>query len=131
VGHPLQRKAAGVLLSGRAVPLGPSCCPYLPECVEGKFSEVELPLYGVLRSWLRGSAGGIMLVVERELKALPLNGDAGLCDGHITPPALRRFSIAAPLYLPFQVYATNTGGGRLGGLCSRVTCHNFSWQRPL
>src|SRR5918994_385249 len=24
--------------------------PYSPECVEGEFSEVELPLYGVLRS---------------------------------------------------------------------------------
>jgi hypothetical protein len=29
---------------------GPSFCPYSPGCVEGKFSEVELPLYGVLRS---------------------------------------------------------------------------------
>src|SRR5215203_6089731 len=28
----------------------PSLCPYSPECVEGKFSEVGLPLYGVLRS---------------------------------------------------------------------------------
>ena len=24
--------------------------PYSPECVEGEFSEVELPFYGVLRS---------------------------------------------------------------------------------
>ena len=28
--------------------LGPSSCPYSPECVEGEF--LELPLYGVLRS---------------------------------------------------------------------------------
>jgi hypothetical protein len=28
---------------------------YSPKCVEGKFSEVELPLYGVLgSSWVRG-----------------------------------------------------------------------------
>jgi hypothetical protein len=33
--------------------------------VEVQFYEVELPLYGVLGSWLRGSAGGIMLTVER------------------------------------------------------------------
>jgi hypothetical protein len=25
--------------------------PYSLECVEGRFSEVELPLYGVLGSW--------------------------------------------------------------------------------
>jgi hypothetical protein len=24
--------------------------PYAPDCLEGKFSEVELPIYGVLRS---------------------------------------------------------------------------------
>src|SRR5215218_932896 len=28
---------------------GPLSCPYSPECVEEKFLEVELPLYGVLR----------------------------------------------------------------------------------
>src|SRR5215216_8158412 len=26
--------------------------PYSPECLEGEFCEVELPIYGVLRSWL-------------------------------------------------------------------------------
>jgi hypothetical protein len=30
--------------------LGPFSCPYSPKCVEGVFSEVELPLYGVLGS---------------------------------------------------------------------------------
>jgi hypothetical protein len=40
---------------------------YSPECVEGLFFEVGLPLYGFLRSWLRGSAGGIMLVVEVDI----------------------------------------------------------------
>jgi hypothetical protein len=40
---------------------------YSPNFVEGEFSEVELPLYGVLRSWHRGSAGGIMLVVEGDI----------------------------------------------------------------
>jgi hypothetical protein len=29
---------------------GPYFCLYSPECVEGRFSEVGLPLYGVLRS---------------------------------------------------------------------------------
>src|SRR5215212_5991034 len=29
---------------------GTSLCLYSPECVEGEFSEVELPIYGVLRS---------------------------------------------------------------------------------
>jgi hypothetical protein len=29
---------------------GPYYCLYSPECVEGRFSEVGLPLYGVLRS---------------------------------------------------------------------------------
>src|SRR5687768_3052883 len=29
---------------------GPTSHPYSAECVEGEFSEVELPLYGVLRS---------------------------------------------------------------------------------
>jgi hypothetical protein len=28
-----------------------SSCPYSPECVEGEFSEVELPIYGVLVSF--------------------------------------------------------------------------------
>jgi hypothetical protein len=28
----------------------PSSCLYSPECVEGEFSKVELPLYGVLGS---------------------------------------------------------------------------------
>ena len=28
----------------------PFSLPYSPECVEGVFSEVELPFYGVLRS---------------------------------------------------------------------------------
>ena len=32
--------------------------------LEGEFCEVELRNDGVLRSWLRDSAGGIMLVVE-------------------------------------------------------------------
>src|SRR5829696_6701228 len=31
----------------------------------------ELRLYGVLRSWLRGSAGGIMLVVKGEIPLGP------------------------------------------------------------
>src|SRR5215217_8517004 len=44
---------------------GPFFCPYSPECVEEKFC--ELRLYGVLGSWLRGSAGGIMLVVEEDI----------------------------------------------------------------
>src|SRR5215217_4870177 len=39
---------------------GPSICPYSPECVEGKFSEVELPLYGVLRSSRLTSSDGII-----------------------------------------------------------------------
>jgi hypothetical protein len=38
---------------------------YSPNLVEGVFSEV--PLYGVLGSWLRDSASGIMLVVEGEI----------------------------------------------------------------
>jgi hypothetical protein len=38
---------------------------YSQECVESVFC--ELRLYGVLRSWLRGSAGGIMLVVEGQI----------------------------------------------------------------
>jgi hypothetical protein len=38
---------------------------YSPECVEGVF--YKLPLYGVLRSSLRGSAGGIILVVDGEI----------------------------------------------------------------
>src|SRR5215207_842428 len=38
---------------------------YAPECVEGKFSEVRR--HGVLGSWLRGSADGIMLVVEGDV----------------------------------------------------------------
>jgi hypothetical protein len=29
---------------------GSSSAPYSPKCVEGVFCEVELPLYGVLRS---------------------------------------------------------------------------------
>jgi hypothetical protein len=29
---------------------GPSSCPHSPKCVEGKFCEVELPLYGILGS---------------------------------------------------------------------------------
>src|SRR5215208_994176 len=41
---------------GPGVPyLGPPSCAYSPKCVELEFSEVELPLYGVLRSsalWL-------------------------------------------------------------------------------
>src|SRR5829696_1253389 len=37
--------------------------PYSPECVEVEFSEVRHN--GVLGSWLQGSAGGIMLTVER------------------------------------------------------------------
>jgi hypothetical protein len=41
-----------------------ACLSLFTKCVELEFSEVGLPLYGVLRSWLRGSAGGIMLVVE-------------------------------------------------------------------
>src|SRR5215211_3065211 len=28
---------------------GPSSCPYAPKCLEGKFSEVELPLLRILR----------------------------------------------------------------------------------
>ena len=40
------------------------CGLYSPNVLEGGFSEVELPIYGVLRSWLRGSADGIMLVAE-------------------------------------------------------------------
>src|SRR5215213_8108103 len=38
---------------------------YSPECVEGEFSELRVD--GVLPSWLRGSAGGIMLVVEGDI----------------------------------------------------------------
>src|SRR5215212_1488276 len=34
---------------------GPVASSYSPECVEGGFSEVELPLYGVLRSSLHAS----------------------------------------------------------------------------
>ena len=41
--------------------------PYSAECVEEEFSEVGLPIYGFLGRWLRGSAGGIMLVMEREI----------------------------------------------------------------
>jgi hypothetical protein len=37
------------------------------QSLEGVFCEVGLPRYGVLRSWLRGSAGGIMLVVEGDI----------------------------------------------------------------
>ena len=47
----------------RSSSLGPSFCPYSPECVEGVFSEVGLPLYGVLRSSAivqhRGSGKGL------------------------------------------------------------------------
>jgi hypothetical protein len=31
---------------------GPNLCPYSPECVEDEFSEIGLPLYGVLGSSL-------------------------------------------------------------------------------
>jgi hypothetical protein len=37
-------------------------CPYAPECVEDEFSEVELPLYGVLGSSRRASPDGINLL---------------------------------------------------------------------
>jgi len=39
--------------------------PLVTGRVEEEFGEV--PLNGVLRSWLRGSAGGIMLVVEGDI----------------------------------------------------------------
>src|SRR5215203_7475774 len=35
---------------------GPTSCLYPPECVEVEFSEVELPLYGVLRSSAQGGS---------------------------------------------------------------------------
>ena len=37
-------------MGGGRLALGPSLCPYSPECVEGEFSEVGLPFYGVLRN---------------------------------------------------------------------------------
>jgi hypothetical protein len=37
--------------------LHPFCfCPNPPECVEGEFCEVELPIYGVLRSSLAANS---------------------------------------------------------------------------
>jgi hypothetical protein len=30
--------------------------PYSPKCLEGEFSEVELPIYGVLRSSAKGGS---------------------------------------------------------------------------
>src|SRR3712207_2229746 len=44
---------------------GPTSHPYSAECVQGEFC--ELRHNGALGSWLRGSAGGRMLVVEREI----------------------------------------------------------------
>ena len=44
----------------------PTFRPYSPECVEGEFSEFELPIYGVLGSSHKASEDGIMLVVKRE-----------------------------------------------------------------
>ena len=43
---------------------------YSPECVEGVFCEVGLPLYGVLRNSHQTWATGIMLVGERARPAL-------------------------------------------------------------
>ena len=39
---------------------GSSSAPYSPKCLEYEFSEVELPLYGVLRNWPRTSLGVII-----------------------------------------------------------------------
>jgi hypothetical protein len=60
------------LASGRFPP--PS---YSPECVEGKFSEVELPLYGVLRSCNGGRFGskiGAPSSTSRRAGCMPKKG---------------------------------------------------------
>jgi hypothetical protein len=51
----------------RATRLSAQPPSYSPECVEVEFSEVELPLYGVLRSSRWAWPDGIMLVVERDV----------------------------------------------------------------
>jgi hypothetical protein len=56
---------AGPALSPSAI--ARTLLSYLAEYVEQVFSEAQLRLNGVLRSWLRGSAGGIMLVVEGQI----------------------------------------------------------------
>src|SRR5215212_1194558 len=58
----------GAWLAGYASPRRtsrPTSSSHSPECREGAFSEVGLPLYGVLRSSRRASVDGIMLVMER------------------------------------------------------------------
>src|SRR5919112_2002567 len=58
-GAPIRRMLASKLQGRHRLAL------YSPECVEGEFCELRGDgVLGVLRSWLRGSAGGIMLVVE-------------------------------------------------------------------
>ena len=51
---------------------------YSPECVEGVFCEVGLPLYGVLRNSHQTWATGIMLVGERARPAPALRTQVGL-----------------------------------------------------
>ena len=49
---------------------GPSSCSYSPECLEGEFCEVELPIYGVLRSSL---AINISKIVHWGVRRTPIN----------------------------------------------------------
>ena len=54
--------------------LRPSLLPFSPECLVGKFSEVGLPLYGVLRS---SSLGVPHFITPAAANAMPK-----LCPNH-------------------------------------------------
>jgi hypothetical protein len=55
----------------------PFFLPYSPNVGEEEFSEVGLPLYGVLRSSHRASGGGIMLLWKGLARRFPQAGQKG------------------------------------------------------